>query len=166
MPKNERTQIILFQGDVDETKIRKLKQFNGAILVTGNATFKDGTLIPCGLVVLGDLIAEDLTILGSLLCGGECVTSNLTVRGEVSFEKEKSLAEIRMFKVAGKVTSKASINCITMRAGDDVEILANVYASEIIAAGKVVVEGDAVYSKIEARSCEVKGNRVQLTSYN
>lgn len=166
MPKNDRTKIIVIQGDVDETKIRKIKQFNGAILVTGNATFKDGTFIPCGLAVLGDLIAEDLTVLGNLLCGGECVASNLTVSGEVSFDKENTLVELRMVRVTGKVTSKSSINCITMQTRDDVEVFANVYVSEIISAGKVFVEGDAVYSKIEAQSCEVKGNRVQITSYN
>lgn len=166
MPKNKQTKIIVLRRDIDETTIRKLKQFKGAILVTGNATFKDGTLIPSGLIVLGDLNAGDLTIMGNLLCGGECTTSNLTVMGDVSLEKERSLAEMRMVKIEGKLTSKESVNCIRMDVRGDVEVFASIYSSDIISGGKVFVEGDAVYSRLEAQSYDIRGKRVQITSYN
>ena len=80
----ERKQIYVVQGNLDDERVRQLPKVNGYILVTGNVFFVKNNTIPGGLIVLGDAEMNRATVKGSAYVYGECKAQRLIVHGTLA----------------------------------------------------------------------------------
>ena len=98
----ERKQIYVIQGNLDDERLRQLPKINGVILVTGNVFFVQDNTVHCGLIVLGDAEMRRATVKGSMAVYGKCKAKRLTVHGDLGIKAEGS--EIDELRLTGKLT--------------------------------------------------------------
>jgi len=80
----EKKQIYVVQGNLDDTRVRQLPKINGYILVTGNVFFVKNNTVPGGLIVLGDAEMVDATVKGNMTVYGKCNARRLIIHGELT----------------------------------------------------------------------------------
>ena len=106
----DNSKIYVLRGNLDEKKLNSLPDFEGCILVTGKVTFKSETTVPNGLIVMGNIEANKLTVEGSLICEGKCVVQELDVVGDLSVVQKGT--EIQKLTLSGRLLSdKDSVSC-------------------------------------------------------
>ena len=84
-PKEDKKQIFIVQGDLDEGKVRQLpEKFEGYVLVTGNVNFTNPTTVCAGLIVLGSFEACRSSIWGDLQVYGDTLkATKLVIHGNL-----------------------------------------------------------------------------------